>query len=106
MPELIAGEHPDFPDEVVVQASISPNFEQQKNDVQFVYDEEPESTYIGDPADLYFVFLLDRSYSMEEVGRVEMAIKALKLFLRSLPPYCRFSIISFGSQFEYMTIDN
>ena len=37
--------------------------------------------------------------------RIEMAKNSLKLFMRSLPSGCMFSIISFGSDFKIMTLD-
>lgn len=47
----------------------------------------------------HFVFIIDRSYSMEGENIV-MARKALMLFVQSLPIGCKFSIISFGDRYE------
>ena len=46
-----------------------------------------------------FIFLLDRSGSMEG-KRIEMAREALKLFVRSLPPDSYFNVIGFGSSID------
>lgn len=40
-PELIFAEHPNYPDQVVCQASICPNFEKAHDEDQLVTDEEP-----------------------------------------------------------------
>ena len=48
-----------------------------------------------------FIFILDRSWSMEDFGRMEIALEALKLFLISLPAECHFQIISFGSSHQW-----
>lgn len=49
-----------------------------------------------------FYFIVDRSYSMTTDNRVELAKDAMKLFLQSLPPKCKYHIVSFGSDFEYL----
>ena len=46
-----------------------------------------------------FIFVLDRSGSMRG-KRIELAVEALKLFIKSLPSDSVFNIISFGSRFE------
>ena len=43
---------------------------------------------------------------MRNDGRIETAREALKLFLKSLPLDSRFAIISFGSTWEPLRIDN
>ena len=45
-----------------------------------------------------FIFLIDRSGSMGG-STIESARETLVLFLKSLPPGCRFNIIGFGSSF-------
>ena len=49
-------------------------------------------------SDQIFIFLLDRSGSMEG-KKMKMAKDALKLFIQSLPKGAMFEIIGFGSNF-------
>ena len=56
------------------------------------------------PEVLHFNFLLDRSGSMSG-SRIEKAREALILFLRSLPPGCMFSVVSFGTFHRFLTIN-
>ena len=71
-------------------------------------DEETTINFVDDPNDVeavemdmafekklmdqqpQFIFVLDRSYSMEEYNRIHIALEALKLFLLSLPAGCGF----------------
>lgn len=47
-----------------------------------------------------FYFIVDRSGSMRR--NMDVTRQALKLFLSSLPDGCKFSIISFGSNYQYL----
>lgn len=62
-------------------------------------DEKPESSTLFEGSNFHFIFLIDRSGSMGTI-RMKIAKDALTLFMRSLPPGCSFSIISFGDRFE------
>lgn len=48
-----------------------------------------------------FIFILDRSGSMDGI-RIQNAIAALEIFLRSLPEDSYFNVVSFGSNFEFL----
>ena len=52
----------------------------------------------------HFTFLIDRSGSMQ-TNRMRKAKESLILFLRSLPPGLRYSIISFGSNSSSLEIN-
>lgn len=100
LPSLIYAENPQT-NEVACLASLVPTFEPPapQEAMEVLDDELPEATNLGSHgSDFHFYFLLDRSGSMREYGRMESAINALKLFIRSLPEGCHFSIISFGSR--------
>ena len=48
-----------------------------------------------------YIFLIDRSGSMNGVP-IQLAVKALKVFLHSLPMGCLFNVYSFGSKYEVL----
>lgn len=66
-----------------------------------VEDEEPESTVLVNGEDFFYVFIVDRSGSMGG-RRIEVTKEALKLFMQSLPPKCKFQIMSFGTNYSPM----
>ena len=84
-------------------ASFVPTFEPPapQEDLEVLDDEEPEAVSLSKGSDFHFFFLVDRSGSMTSAGRMDSAKEALKLFIRSLPTGCKFTIISFGSRFSY-----
>ena len=52
-----------------------------------------------------YIFLIDRSGSMNGVP-IQLAVKALKVFLHSLPMGCLFNVYSFGSKYEVLFPDS
>jgi len=57
-----------------------------------------------DVSDQIFIFLIDRSGSMNG-DKMEMAKDALKLFILSLPKGAMFEVVSFGTCFEISSKD-
>lgn len=59
-------------------------------------NEVPDQDPVNPDEKLCYIFVVDRSGSMSG-SRMETTKEALKLFLKSLPPACRFQIVSFGT---------
>ncbi len=90
---------------------------QGSSDKNSTIDTETNKTYEINPSDLAleqeeeskeedfspklfdYIFLIDRSGSMSGTP-MTLAVKALKLFLHSLPIGSRFNVFSFGSNFS------
>jgi len=96
-PQLLYAKSPTS-GEVACIASLVPTFEPPapQEDIEILRDEEPEMTEISHGKDFHFIFVVDRSGSMRG-PRMTAANDALKIFMRSLPTGCRFSILGFGS---------
>lgn len=78
-------------------ASFVPTFEEKISEESTeISTETPESKKILQGEDLHFIFVVDRSGSMDGI-RMELTREALNLFVQSLPIGCTFSIISFGT---------
>ena len=94
--------------EVACIASLAPTFEPPapQEAMEVLDDEQPEAISLSQGSDFHFFFLVDRSGSMQFQGRMQSAIDALKLFVRSLPIGCCFSVISFGSRFSNLEYAN
>ena len=106
-PQLYYAKSSAFPNEIAFSISFVMTLEPPLPKDKFhIYDNEDiESTQLSAPEDFHFVFLLDRSDSMENYDRIEKAKKALELFIRSLPIGCTFSIVSYGSHYELLFVD-
>src|SRR3990167_9541502 len=64
-------------------------------------DEAEEISHYMDTVKAEYVFIIDRSGSMDG-ERINIAVKAVTLALRSLPYDSYFNIVSFGSNFTFM----
>ena len=85
-------------------ASLVPTFDALAPQDMFEVVEDEKPRQIDHEADkpFHFFFIVDRSGSMGWSGRMPIAIEAMELFIRSLPFECTFSIISFGTRFEFL----
>ena len=98
-PELIWEEHKD---QVAVMVSFVPTFQHIEPNSEGVFDGEvPKPTTQINGEDFFYVFLVDHISSMGE-RRMEVTKDALKLFMQSLPPKCKFQIISYGTSYSMM----
>ncbi|CDW82813.1 UNKNOWN [Stylonychia lemnae] len=109
-PTLIAQVHPERKDEIACLMSIVPTFipPQSQEETEIVVDKRPDEVDISFPKSdenrMVFIFIVDRSGSM--IGnKMEMTLKALRLFIKSLPPNARFEIISFGTKYYGISKD-
>ena len=103
VPQLQYSRSPDS-DDVAVQVSLVPTFDpmQPQDFFEVVENEKPEQAKLSNGSDYHFIFIVDRSGSMQVQDRMSLAIDALTIFMRSLPVGSKFSIISFGSSYESM----
>ena len=101
-PQLLYAEHPKE-DQVAVLASLVPTFEPPapQEELEVLEDEEPEMPCIEIAKNTHFIFIIDRSGSMSG-SRIAQAKAALRIFLKSLPPDCIFSVIGFGSSYNFI----
>lgn len=98
-PNLFVERNPRFPGQVAVGAQFASSFD-NNNDRDFEHQSNKIPAKLeADGKDFHFVFILDRSGSMQGTN-IKVARKALQLFVQSLPEGCKFSIISFGSSWE------
>ncbi|KAF2848424.1 VIT-domain-containing protein [Plenodomus tracheiphilus IPT5] len=82
VPKAVLENHPTIPNHRALMATLVPKFA--------LPAEKPE-----------IVFICDQSGSMRG-GRNELAVQALKVFLRSLPVGVKFNICAFGSNYEFL----
>lgn len=64
-PRLLFEENPAYPNEVAVMVSLVPTFEPLQPQDTVFEDEEPTPTCILNPQDFVYIFVVDRSGSME-----------------------------------------
>ena len=103
LPQLLYAKDP-HSETVAVSVSLVPTFDKVlSNFYEVVENERPdrdELAMLSSGDDFHFTFIVDRSDSMSEENRMQLAIDLLELFVRSLPKGAVFSIISFGSGLE------
>ena len=99
-PIVIVQKHPEFINEAIVSVSYSPYLDYLKENniadlnskIKIDYDKAKSKTY-------YFV--VDRSGSMTG-DPIRLVRKSLTYMLRSLPAGCRYNIVSFGNNYEFL----
>mmetsp|Transcript_30570 Transcript_30570/g.30018 ORF Transcript_30570/g.30018 Transcript_30570/m.30018 type:complete len:123 (+) Transcript_30570:123-491(+) len=101
-PKFLLQESATHPEEVACMLSFVPTFDVNPSQPQFYESALPFQDNLNQNEKETFIFIIDRSGSMEG-PRMEMAKKALLIFLQSLPVGCRFEILSFGSNFQPMS---
>lgn len=63
-----------------------PNFEEPSAQRQVRVDSDrPEQLMARDGHEYHFIFIVDRSGSMEDFDRMDIAINSLSIFIQSLP---------------------
>ena len=87
---------PTFEEKQPQDRETSINFVESPDDVEEVQIDLNLEKRLNDKQP-QFIFVLDRSWSMDDYNRMDIALEALRLFLLSLPAECGFQIISFGS---------
>ena len=102
VPQLLYAEN-ETENEVACSVQFVPTFEPIEETFTVVKNEKPNVTSFNSGSDFHFIFLVDRSGSMQRATRLNMAIEALMLFIKSLPEGCTFNIISFGSNYQDLT---
>ena len=75
---------------------------QPQDAFEVVSDEKPEQVKLSSGEDFHFIFVLDRSGSMYSSNRMKLVRDAMTIFMQSLPVGCHFSIVSYGSDYEYL----
>jgi hypothetical protein len=80
----------------ILNALLHDNSDQKKTAEQI---EEEEMKEVERMANREYIFLIDRSGSMQGTP-IKLAVQALKVFLHSLPLGCYVNVYSFGSNFE------
>ena len=94
--------------QVALNVSMLPTFGEEAAQADHMIierDMTPKYKQLSRGEDFLFVFIVDRSGSMQHQNRILTVVEAIKIFLRSLPQGSTFSIISFGSNYDLMKID-
>ncbi len=89
---------PDFAEAAPKKTEESKETKVDESAEEVYFDEEEEEGLEGAGE---FVFVVDRSGSMSG-SSMKMAVKAAKLFVKSLPACSRFNVVSFGSGYKAM----
>lgn len=83
-------------------AALVPTFEvtTPHEFLKAVVNERPESLTLTKGKLFHFIFIVERADGMQSDETLEIAYETLRLFIKSLPKSCEFSIIGFGKKYE------